>query len=253
VSKSKDRLYKGTYVDYKDRNGNWHVGCVAKVDDTRNKEAIVVICSKSRELQFFPMSSKSTRLRMSRLGVHTASKKDDLLQYSNEIEEAEVPEDVVAKYHNAILGKRRSDFNINNQPEILWRRRNPKLKQTKDLHRRLLLSLQDLYTDKNNSKSNSNIRTTNSYNKTYEVGKLIDFFCDDSNVEHSLDPNVINGVQWRPAKIIDVEETESNHTGTVVQKKLKIHVLGTSNAMDTWVDLPNDEYKVSEFMSRTKI
>ena len=96
---------------------------------------------------------------MSRLGVHTASKKDDLLQYSNEIEEAEIPEDVVAKYHSAILGKRRSDFDINNQPEILWRRRNPKLKQMKDLHRRLLLTLQDMYTDKNNSESKSNIRT----------------------------------------------------------------------------------------------
>ena len=255
VSKSKDRLYKGTYIDYKDRNGEWHIGRVAKVDDTRNKEAIVVVCSESRELQYFSMASKSTRARMSRLGEHTVNKKDDLLEYSNDIEEAEIPEDSIAKYHNAILGKRRSNFDINNQPELLWRRRNPKLKQTKDLHHKLLISLQDSY-NKNNNKNGNNNNNNNlsSYNKSYEIDTLIDFFCNDNNVQNNATAtNIVNNVQWRPGTIIDIVESESNYNENVVQKKLKIHILGTSYTMDTWIDLPDDEYRISEFLSRTSL
>ena len=62
VSKSDDRLYRGTQIDYKDRNGEWHVARVSKVDDTRGKEAIVVVCPEARELQYFLMSSKSSRV-----------------------------------------------------------------------------------------------------------------------------------------------------------------------------------------------
>ena len=43
--------------------------------------------------------------------------------------------------------------------------------------------------------------------------------------------------------------SESNYNENVVQKKLKIHILGTSHTMDTWIDLPDDEYRISEFLS----
>ena len=141
VSKSDDRLYRGTQIDYKDRNGEWHVARVSKVDDTRGKEAIQVVCPEARELQYFLMSSKSSRGRISRLGDHTVNKKDDLLEYANGVDEAELPEDSIAKYHSAILGKRRSSFDLSNQPELILRRRNPRLKQTKFLHKTLLKSL----------------------------------------------------------------------------------------------------------------
>ena len=52
--------------------------------------------------------------------------------------------------------------------------------------------------------------------------------------------------------IIDIVESESNYNENVVQKKLKIHILGTYT-MDTWIDLPDDEYRISEFLSRTSL
>ena len=237
VSKSDDRLYRGTQIDYKDRNGEWHVARVSKVDDTRGKEAIVVVCPEARELQYFLMSSKSSRGRISRLGDHTVNKKDDLLEYAHGVDEAELPEDSIAKYHSAILGKRRSSFDLCNQPELILRRRNPSLNQTKFLHRTLLKSLDHLYRSTNASGSN--------YAVSYRIGQLVDFFGDD------LRMNVTESARWRPAKILDIEHSESIFRDSTTQKKIKVHILGTPTYMDSWIELPGDAYRISEFLSRS--
>ena len=58
VSKSSNRLYRDSYIDYCDTSGQWRQGQVCKVDDTWNKESIVIVCSESREMQHFVMRTK---------------------------------------------------------------------------------------------------------------------------------------------------------------------------------------------------
>ena len=114
--------------------------------------------------------------------------------------------------------------------------------------------MQDSYNKNNKKNGNNNNNNLSSYNKSYEIDTLIDFFCNDNNVQNNATAtNIVNNVQWRPGTIIDIVESESNYNENVVQKKLKIHILGTSYTMDTWIDLPDDEYRISEFLSRTSL
>lgn len=109
MSKSNDRLYQGSSVDYKDDSGRWRVGKIAKVDDTWKNEGIVVVCAESREMRYFSMRKKACRERIARPGRYTVPKKEDLFWYTGGHEEPlDTPKDMTSHHHDAILGARRN-------------------------------------------------------------------------------------------------------------------------------------------------
>ena len=120
VSKSSDRLYQGSCVDYKDDSGRWRVGKIVKVDDTWQKEGIVVVCAESREMRYFSMRKKACRERIARPGRYTVPKKEDIFWYSGGHEELiDLPKDTTSHHHDAILGARKNSFGKENAAEDL--------------------------------------------------------------------------------------------------------------------------------------
>ena len=63
--------------------------------------------------------------------------------------------------------------------------------------------------------------------------------------------NVTESARWRPAKVLDIEHSESIFRDSITQKKIKVHILGTPAYMDSWIELPGDAYRISEFLSRS--